>query len=88
MPGIKEILMKRTAKQIAALIGVALLVLLYVLLLVFAIFDFEGSEVMFRACLIGTVAIPILIWIYMYLYDKLVQNRNGNNSSDDVTIHK
>ena len=63
--------MKRTAKRIAAIIGIALLVLLYVLLLVFAIFDFKGSELLFRACLIGTVTIPILIWIYMYLYDKL-----------------
>ena len=80
--------MKRTAKQIAALIGVALLVLLYVLLLVFALFDFEGGENMFRVCLIGTVAIPILIWIYMYLYDKLVKNREGNGNGDDITIHK
>lgn len=80
--------MKKTAKQIAALIGIALLVLLYVLLLVFAIFDFEGSDTLFRACLIGTVAIPILIWIYMYLYDKLVKNRNGNGNGDDITIHK
>ncbi len=78
--------MKRTAKQIAALIGVVLLVLLYVLLLVFAIFDFEGSDIMFRACLIGTITIPILIWVYMYLYDKLVKNREGNGG--DITIHK
>ena len=80
--------MKRTAKQIAALIGVALLVLLYVLLLVFALFDFEGSETMFRVCLAGTVAVPILIWKYMYLYDKLVKNREGNGNGDDITIHK
>ena len=80
--------MKKTAKQIAALIGIALLVLLYILLLVFAIFDFEGSDVMFRACLIGTVTIPILIWIYMYLYDKLKKNRDGAGSSNDITVHK
>ena len=80
--------MKRTAKQIAALIGVALLVLLYVLLLVFALFDFEGRELLFRACLIGTVAIPILIWIYMYLYDKLILSRDGSDDSDEITIHK
>ena len=80
--------MKRTAKQIAALLGIALLVLLYVLLLVFAIFDFKGSELLFRACLIGTVTIPILIWIYMYLYDKLKQNRDGSGNNTDITIHK
>ena len=80
--------MKKTAKQIAALIGIALLVSLYVLLLVFAIFDFEGSDTMFRACLIGTVTIPILIWIYMYLYDKLKQNRSKDDDDNTITIHK
>ena len=80
--------MKRTAKQIVALLGVAFLVLLYVLLLVFAIFDFEGSDILFRACLIGTIIIPILIWIYMYLYDKLKQNRDGNGIGNDITMHK
>lgn len=80
--------MKRTAKQIAALLGIAFLVLLYVLLLVFAIFDFKGSALLFRACLIGTVTIPILIWIYMYLYDKLKQNRDGSGNNTDITIHK
>jgi len=80
--------MKKTAKQIAALIRVSLFLLLYVLLLVFAIFDFEGSDVMFKACLIGTVTIPVLLWIYMYLYNKLVQNRDGVDNENDVTIHK
>ena len=80
--------MKKTAKQIAALIGVGLLVLLYILLLVFAIFDFEGSELMFRACLYGTITIPILVWVYIYLYDKLKQNRDGNNTEENITLHK
>lgn len=80
--------MKKAAKQIVALIGVALLVLLYVLLLIFAIFDFEGSDLLFRACLIGTVTIPILTWVYMYLYKKLVESRDGSGTDNDVTIHK
>lgn len=80
--------MKKTAKQIAALIGVGLLVLLYLLLLIFAIFDFEGSDMMFRACLYGTVTIPILLWLYIFLYDKLKKNRDGENNKDQVTIHK
>ena len=80
--------MKKRVKQITALLGVALLVLLYILSLVFAIFDFEGSDVMFRACLIGTITIPILIWIYMYLYDKLKQNRDGAGNDSDITLHK
>lgn len=80
--------MKKSAKQIAALLGVGLLVLLYVLLLVFAIFDFEGSQMMFRACLYGTIIIPILLWVYIYLFDRLRKNRDGNNTDGEITIHK
>lgn len=80
--------MKKTAKQIAALIGVGLLVLLYILLLIFAIFDFEGSDMMFRACLYGTIIVPILLWVYIFLYDKLRKSREGENQDDQVTIHK
>ncbi|MDD6203346.1 MAG: hypothetical protein PUB13_10500 [Lachnospiraceae bacterium] len=63
--------MKKTPKQIAALIGASLLVLLYVLTLVFAVFDFPHSESMFRACLYGTIAIPLFTWIIMFLCGKI-----------------
>ena len=69
--------MKRTARQIAAFIGIGLLLLLYFLTFIFAICDFEGSDVMFRACLMGTFVIPILIWVYIYLYDRMKANRDG-----------
>ena len=80
--------MKRTAKQIAALLGVFLLVLMYVLLLIFAIFDFKGSDIMFRVCLVGTIFIPMLLWVYIYLYDRLKQNRDGSDDDNQVTLHK
>ena len=80
--------MKRTAKQIAALVGVALLILMYLLLLVFAICDFEGSEMMFRVCLMATFIIPLLIWIYVYLYDRMKASRDGDNDDTRATIHK
>ena len=72
--------MKKTAKQIAALLGAGLLLLLYILLLFFAIFDFKGSDVLFRACLIGTIFIPIMLWVYMYLYDRLVKRKDDQSS--------
>jgi len=80
--------MKRTARQIAAFIGIGLLLLLYILTFIFAICDFEGSDVMFRACLMGTFVIPILIWVYIYLYDRMKANRDGKNSDTETTIHK
>ncbi len=73
--------MKKTSKQIAAIICITLLVLLYLLLLIFAIFDIPGREKMFATCLYGTITIPILTWIYIYLYGKM-KNRHTIASID------
>ena len=60
--------MKRTPKQLAALFCVILLVLLYLSLLIFAIFDFPGADRLFRISLFATIALPLLLWIYIWLY--------------------
>ena len=65
--------MKRKPKQIAAIICIILLVLLYVAALVVSLLDFPGSDKLFAACLIATVGLPILLWIYIWLYGRLTQ---------------
>ncbi len=65
--------MKRKPKQIAAIICIILLVLLYVAALVVSLLDFPGSDKLFAACLIATVGLPILLWIYICLYGRLTQ---------------
>lgn len=62
--------MKQKSKQIAAIICIALLVLLYVATLVVSLLDFPGSDRLFAACLVATVGLPILLWIYIWLYGK------------------
>ncbi|MBQ6697309.1 MAG: hypothetical protein IJN16_11445 [Lachnospiraceae bacterium] len=62
---------KFTSKQIVALIGVFLLVALYLVTLFVAIFNPDGSGRMFQACLVATVAVPVLLWIYIWMYGKL-----------------
>ncbi len=62
---------KPKPKQIAAIICIALLVLLYIATLVVSILDFPGSERLFAACLLATIGLPILLWIYIWLYGKL-----------------
>ena len=62
---------KRSPKQIAALTGVLLLVALYIVTLLVAIFDPDGSGRLFQACLFATIAVPALIWIYIWMYGKL-----------------
>ena len=62
---------KMTSKRLAALIGVILLAMMYVVTLIIAIVDVSASGRWFRMCLAATVAIPLLIWIYTWMYGKL-----------------
>lgn len=62
---------KRTSKQIAALIGVILLAALYIITLLVAVFAPASAGGLFQACLAATIAVPFLIWIYIWMYGKL-----------------
>ena len=58
-------------QRIAAIIGIVLLVLLYIVTLIAAIFNFDGSGRLFQACLFATIGVPLLLWIYIWLYGKV-----------------
>lgn len=60
-----------TSKQIVALGGVVLLVLLYIVTLIVAIVDNSDSGKWFMSCIFATMAIPLLIWVYIWMYGKL-----------------
>lgn len=62
-----------TSKRVVALIGVILLVLLYLAALIAAIVDRSASGSLFRICLYATIVIPILIWVYTWMYGKLTR---------------
>lgn len=55
--------------------GVVILVLLYLVTLLAAIFDPTASGALFRASLIASFCIPFLIWIYVWMYGKLTQKK-------------
>ena len=59
---------KKNVKRIAALTAVVLLVGLYVATLLTAIFDTTAAGSLFRVCLLCTVAIPLLAWIFIWIY--------------------
>lgn len=59
---------KRTPKQIAALICVFLLASLYLVTLIVACLDLGDAGRLFAGCLLATIALPILLWIYIWLY--------------------
>ena len=52
----------KKARQIIALIGVILLILLYVSTLVLAIVDKSSSMKLFQTSVIATIIVPVLIW--------------------------
>lgn len=66
-------LKKRTPKQIAALICVALIILAYAAAFVVSLMDSKKSGELFQACLLATVFLPILCWIYIWLYGQVKQ---------------
>lgn len=68
-------------KRAAALLGAVLLVLLYAAALVAAIMDNSASAGLFRACLWATIAVPLLIWIYVWLYGKFTGRPNITDST-------
>ena len=61
---------KMTSKQIVAIIGIVLLVLMYLVTLIVAIVDSSASGRLFAMCLFASFALPFLIWIYSWLYQK------------------
>ncbi len=66
--------MKKNVKKIFAITAVSLLVILYIVTFISALIGSEASLLLFRACLYGTVTIPILFWIFLqvikYYQDK------------------
>ncbi len=66
---------KITSKQVVAIIGVLLLVLMYLATLIAAIADSSASGRLFWICLYATVAIPLLVWVYTWMYGKLTGKR-------------
>lgn len=78
---------KITSKQIVALAGVAALVLLYLITLMTAIADTSESGSWFRISLSATVVIPLVIWIYAWMYSRLTGKRTiGDPDSARKTV--
>ncbi len=73
---------KWNAKRVAALVAVVLLVALYVVTFFVALFAPVESGNVFAVCLMGTIAIPLLAWIYIWLYGRMT----GKETIADLKI--
>lgn len=77
--------MKSKSKQIAAILCIILLVLLYVATLVVSLLDFPGSDKLFGACIVATIGLPILLWIYIWLFGKVTGRHTITGSDSDLS---
>lgn len=77
---------KRTPKQIAALICVILLAGVYLLTLIAACLDFPGADKLFAACLFATIGLPILLWVYIWLYGVIKERHKADLSQPALSI--
>lgn len=68
-------------KRIAALTGVVLLALLYIIFFFVAIFAPKLPDGMFMMVLVATIFIPLLVWVYIWLYG-VMKNRHTIASFD------
>ena len=75
-----------TSKQVVAIVGVLLLALLYIVTLIVAIFDSSESGKWFMFCIFATVAVPILLWIYTWMYGKLTGKPTMTDSKQVMGI--
>ena len=66
---------KISPTQVAAMICVVLLVGMYVATLIVALLDFPGWDRLFQACLVATIGLPILLWIYIWLYQQIRERK-------------
>lgn len=73
--------MKIKPKQIAAWICIIALLALSAATFIIGLSDFPGSDALFLACLAAMVFLPILLWIYIWLYGK-VRNKHTMASMD------
>lgn len=72
----------KKVKQILAIIGIILLVLLYLSTLVCAIIDHTETMRLFQASILATVIILVLLWAYSFIY-KLIK-KNAKDQMDEM----
>ena len=72
----------KKAKQILAIIGIVLLVLLYGLTLFAAIFDNTATMKYLAASIAATVLIPVTLWLLMRMMELSEKNKEKDKSKN------
>lgn len=78
--------MSRKAKQIFAIVVIAVIILVYVACLVTAILNKNGSkQQLFMACIIATVVLPVISYCFIWIYDQIRKKQKENMENLIIT---
>lgn len=66
-------------KRILAIIGILLLVAMYGLTILAAIFDNTATMKYLAASIAATVIIPVLLWVYQFIY-RMIRDRKDKDT--------
>ncbi len=72
-------------QRVLAIAGVTLLVLMYLVTLLFALFDTSRSLILFKASVMCTVLVPILVWGYTVIY-RLAKGKNEQELQETLKM--
>lgn len=71
------------SKRILAITGIVILVGLYVVSLISAIFATEASATLFKVSIFCTIVVPLLLYVYMMLCRVFRPKDNGDTQKKD-----
>ena len=69
-------------KRVFAWVGIIILVMLYIVTIVSAIFVTPATQGFFKASLLATIMIPILFYVYLLVY-RLLKGRNTDGTEKE-----
>jgi amino acid transporter len=70
-------------KQITAIVVVIILIGLYVITLLTAIFDPTETRSWFRASIFATVVVPVLLWAYLMIF-RLIRRNDEDEGQEEL----
>lgn len=69
-------------KRVVAWIGIIVLVMLYVVTIISAIFVTPATQGFFKASLLATIMVPILLYVYLLVY-RLLKGKNTDGTEKE-----
>lgn len=73
-------------KRIIAILGIAVLALLYIATLVSAILATPATNELFKACLYATIVVPVLLYGYLLVYKLSKQRAEASKKELEETF--